>query len=205
MALLGLLLLSGAHAQTLRHDQIAPGTFLVAPRKALDPNFAETVVLIVQYDEESTMGLIINQPSRGNVAQLFPKRKALVSERVFIGGPVGRSGMLGLLRSKTKPPDAEHIFANIYLVADKKLFDKSLVPGAENKNFRVYLGYTGWAPGQLEEELNNDLWHLFDGDPRAVFDPAPENIWPRLVRLTELNIARVFPNPVRNALYRKYK
>ncbi|MBI4904274.1 MAG: YqgE/AlgH family protein [Acidobacteria bacterium] len=214
VAFLGLLSLGAAHAQTLRHDQLAAGKFLVAPRKALDPNFAETVVLIVQYDDDSTMGLIINQPSRGTVGQLFPQKKGLSGERVYVGGPVGRSGMLGLLRTKEKPADAQHIFEDVYLVADKKLFHESLATGAENKSFRVYLGYSGWAPGQLENELDNDMWHLFEGDVKTLFDRAPESIWPRLVRRTELNIALTFfPSlrsrsfdspvvPIRTALYR---
>lgn len=197
LALLGF---ANSQAQELRHDQLAAGTFLVAPRKALDPNFAQTVVLIVQYDDDTTLGLIINQPSRVAMGKLFPERKTNVEDPVYAGGPVGRSGMLALVRSSTKQAHTQFVFDDVYLLANRKLLTKTLASDADAKTFRVFLGYAGWSPGQLENELDNDLWHLFRADAKTVFDPHPENVWDRLIKRTEMQIARTHTRPI---LFRK--
>lgn len=173
---------------------LGAGSFLVAHRDLPDPNFAETVVLLVDYNSKGAMGLIINRQTRIPISRVFEDPAVRQSkDRIFEGGPVGRTGILGLLRTKAKPEDAKSVFADVYLVTSKALLDQSIAGGADSKTFRVYLGYSGWAPGQLESEVERGGWHIFRGDADAVFAADPGGVWDRLIRRTETRIARRRP------------
>ena len=175
---------------------LAAGKLLVAPRELLDPNFARTVVLLLRYDEEGAMGLILNRRTDVALSRVLQEWKEAKgrSDPVFVGGPVNRTSVLALLRSSVKPPEARPVFADVYLVGSKAVLEKTLAAGADSHSFRVYLGYAGWAPGQLEFEAQLDSWHIFKADPGAVFDPDPDSMWQRFIRRTELQIAAA-PRP----------
>jgi putative transcriptional regulator len=184
-------------AQFSRSKDLAAGKLLVAARDLPDPNFAGTVVLLVQYGEQGAMGLIINRSTGVPLARLFRdlKEAAGRSDPVYVGGPVEKTGVLGLLRSRTKPEEANHVFADVYLVSSKRLLVKTMAAGTESSMFRVYLGYCGWAPGQLEAETELGSWHIFRADAATVFDPEPDSVWQRLIRRTERLIAQGSADP----------
>jgi len=183
--------LNAAAQHRARVKDLAAGKLLVAPRELLDPSFARTVVLLVRYDEEGAMGLIINRRTDVALSRVLQEWKEAKgrSDPVFVGGPVNRAAVLGLLRSSAKPPEATPVFADVYLVSSKALLEKTLAAGADSQSFRVYLGYAGWAAGQLEYEVGLNSWHAFKADPGAVFDADPDSMWQRLIRRTELQIA----------------
>src|SRR6476469_2115764 len=91
-------------AQTRRPAELSAGKLLVASRDLGDPNFAETVVLLVHYDEDSVVGLVLNRRTKVPIARLLEEVKG-ASERsdpIYVGGPVGKSGILALLRSRSR-------------------------------------------------------------------------------------------------------
>lgn len=188
-----LLLWTGAVvAQTLSPRRLGPGTFLVSPRRSPDPNFSETVVLLVRYGEDGAMGLVINRPMKLTMSKLFPEHSAEKAKdgAVYSGGPVMRNGALALIRSKTRLENAQHVLGDVYMISDRAFFDKSVAANLPATTFRVYLGYSGWARDQLENELDHQLWHVMPGELSSVFDTEPESLWPRLVRRTELQVAQ---------------
>jgi putative AlgH/UPF0301 family transcriptional regulator len=71
--------------------------------------------------------------------------------------------------------------------------EKTLAGKGEPSVFHVFLGYAGWGPGQLEHEVELGAWHILPADAASVFDADPDSVWPRLIRRTELRIARVGP------------
>jgi putative transcriptional regulator len=173
-------------------DDLDAGKFLVARRDLPDPNFAQTVVLLIHYDEDDgAMGVIINRQTRLPLSRVFRELKEAEgrTDPVFAGGPVARTDGQGLLRSRTKPDDADPIFSDVYLVSTKNLLEKTLRAGTESAKFRLYLGYAGWAEGQLEHEIELGMWYVFPGDAEVVFDPKPETVWSRLIQRTELQLA----------------
>ena len=183
-----------------RVKDLAPGKFLIARQGLLDPNFARTVVLLVQYREEGAMGLIINRRTKLPLSRVLEELKDAKnrSDPVYLGGPVQITGVLALLRSRAKPEDALHVFADVYLVSSKAPLEKALAAGAESSALRAYLGYSGWLPGQLEQEIERGSWFIWRGDAAMVFDPDPETVWSRMIKKTEANIARSsFPQPER--------
>jgi putative transcriptional regulator len=170
-------------------DALAAGTLLVASDKLGDPNFAETVVLITRRDAtEGTMGLVLNRPMDVTLAKAFPSLKAN-SDPVYDGGPVSPDAVQALLRASAKPADAERIAADIYLVARKAPLEKSIAEHLPSEKFRVYLGYAGWGPGQLENEIREGAWTTTRG-VRYVFDGEPASLWPRLKRDAESQVAQ---------------
>ncbi|MBI1788421.1 MAG: YqgE/AlgH family protein [Acidobacteria bacterium] len=191
IAAAGALLGQRAPAQSTRVKDLAAGKFLVASRDLTDPNFAETVVLLVNYDENGAMGLIVNRRTRVPLSRVFDELKEAKgrADPVHVGGPVSRTGVLALLRSRTKPEEARSVFADVYMISTKTLLEQTLAAGAESSAFRVYLGYSGWGPGQLENEVELGGWHIFRGEAATVFDPDPDAVWPRLIKKTELRLA----------------
>ena len=190
----GLILLAWVPAYGQK-DELAPGKFLIADRELGDPNFAETVILVVNYDhDDGALGLIINRRTEVSLARVLRDVKGAKgrTDPVYLGGPVESAGVLAMLRSPSKPEEAQHIFADVYLVSSKTLLEKSLAEEAEPSRFHVYLGYAGWGPGQLEREMEAGGWHVLPAEVKVVFDADPDSVWSRLIKRTEMRIARVF-------------
>ena len=119
-------LLVPAQAGT-RVKELAAGKILVARRELLDPHFAETVVLLVQYDQKGTVGLIINRKTKIPISKLSKELEPAKgrTDPLYIGGPVETSGLMALFKSSTKPEDAKHVFADIYMISSKTTLEKS--------------------------------------------------------------------------------
>ena len=172
--------------------ELAPGTFLVASRDLGDPNFSETVILLLRYDEEQgAMGLIVNRRSDLPLARVFEdvKQAKARKDMAYLGGPVEEGNVLALLKSSAKLDAEQRVFAGVYLISSKEQLEKALAEKTEPSAFHVYLGYAGWGPGQLEHELELGAWHIMAAVAASVFDDDPEAVWPRLIRRTEMRIA----------------
>lgn len=178
-------------AQYGPQTNISVGSILVASEKLGDPNFAESVVLILQHDEqEGTLGVIINRQSELPLSRLFPSIKHASSDPIYMGGPVGITIAQALLRLRSKTDDATPVSGDVYVTASKKLIEKSVASGAQSSKFRVFLGYAGWAPGQLEAEIRLSAWSLLRAQSKIIFDGEPDSLWQRLNRETHWQMAQ---------------
>ena len=132
---------------------LGQGSLLVASRDLGDPNFATTVVLLVRYDadEEGVVGLVINRQTRVTVSRAMEGIKGSRgrTDYVYAGGPVGRSGMLALIRSRSKITDAERVFADVQLLSSKVQLEKVLSGTADPSTFRAYSMMMCWKPPQV--------------------------------------------------------
>jgi putative transcriptional regulator len=178
-----------AAAQNAPRTKLQPGSFLVASRKMRDPRFAKSVILIVRYEEKGALGLIVNQPTEVLLADLLPNVEKLKDrdDRVYLGGPVAKNGMMFLMRSDAAPADTQRIFADVYVSSSRERFNEVIVQ--DEARFRSYVGYAGWAPGQLESELRRHDWHVLPGKADAVFSEHPDGIWKTLIEQTEFLFA----------------
>ena len=167
----------------------AAGRFLVANRRMRDPRFVKSVILLVSYGAKGAMGLIVNQPSGVKLAELLPEADQLKDrgDTVYIGGPVAQDGIMLLLRAETEPEGAEHVFADVYVSPDRDVLDRLVA--RDSGNFRSYVGYSGWAPGQLDHELERRDWHVTPGDADLVFSPVPASVWDKLIKQTDMLFA----------------
>ena len=170
---------------------LAPGKILVAARGLPDPNFSETVVLLCDYNEKGAMGLVINRRSELKVAQAFPNVKLArdYTPTFFVGGPVEPSGVLALVRTSDARTDARHVFADVQLVSTRPQLEALIAKQTGSDQLRVFAGYSGWGPGQLDRETLTGSWHVFSIDSAIVFDPDPATLWERQVRRAQERFA----------------
>jgi len=175
-------------------QELSPGKLLVATKDLGDPNFAESVILIVKHDsEDGTLGLIINRRTTVPLARVFEEIKGAKSDPIYVGGPVETTGAQALLRSARKPEKAEHVFGDIYATGDKDLIEKCIGDGTEPTRFRVYIGYGGWASGQLEHEMELGSWSVIRATVDFVFDADPDSLWTRLRQKADMRVAGLKP------------
>jgi putative transcriptional regulator len=178
-------------AQVARVEELAEGKLLVAARGSPDAYFAESVILLARYEERSAVGVIINRRIKVSISRALPGMKGANNrtDPVYDGGPVGRAGVLALLRSANPPQEAGRIFADVYLVSSQSLLESTLAAGTEPDRFRVYLGYCGWGAGQLETEVERGLWHILPASAGTIFDNDPNSVWSRLIQQREEKLA----------------
>jgi putative transcriptional regulator len=170
------LLLAGALAWT---QEIAVGKILVASRKSHDADFAGTVILLVHHDRQATIGLFLNRPLNIPLSEVYPDLKG-AQLKLYAGGPL-TVGIRALYRSRAQPAEAARILNDVFMISTKTLLGEMVAKEPPSSVFRVYAGYTGWSPGQLQDEIARGLWHVLPGDAGVVFDPHPETVWSRLM------------------------
>ena len=149
------------------------GSLLIAAPQLLDPNFRRTVVLIADHGEEGAMGVILNRPSGMTVADAAPDLEPIVGPDapIFSGGPVQPAS--GVVLAEVAEAD-EPVFGDVVLVPGLgELAD--VVDGAGS--IRVFAGYAGWGPGQLDGELEREDWYLEPALASDVFSEDPETLW----------------------------
>jgi len=159
---------------------------LVAKDELTDPDFADSIVLVMNNLGPAPIGIIVNRPTRLGVSQLgsqlFPnlKRLAPLTDKVYFGGPVEfDSGEVWFLfRAATPPEHAVRAFDGIYLSADRELLRRLLSRDRPTDGLRIFIGHSGWAPGQLEAEIAHGDWKLERADPDAIFNGKSEHPWP---------------------------
>lgn len=171
------------------------GRLLVATPGLVDLNFAHTVVLLLEHsEEEGALGVVLNRPSPVTLAEAIPDWASVASHPpvVFIGGPVQRQAIVALARGVLDPDAFQPVLDTVGVVDLGR--DPDTVGVVED--LRVFSGYAGWAPGQLEQELELGGWWVVDSHPDDPFDADPERLWGRAVR-RQGGVYRHFPDDVR--------
>jgi putative transcriptional regulator len=183
-----LLLSTLCPAQSVRPEDLAPGKILIMQRDAPDPLFAHSVIVLAHYDRTGALGLMIHYRSPLTIQQVLSGIKGAEkrADPMFVGGPVELKVVMALLRANSPPEDASHVAGNLYLLSSKQSIGAALSAGRKTADFRIYLGYAGWGPGQLEREVRLNGWYIFDYDEGLVFDEHPETLWKRLIEKTGL-------------------
>jgi len=181
--------------QSTQVKDLGVGKLLVSSRDLADPNFAESVVLLIQYDPQGSVGLMINHRTRAPISRIIQNLDARKhgSDPIYIGGPVEMTAVFGLFRSRKRPDEGTPVLSEVYLASSKALLEKTLAATPGPSDLRIYLGYCGWAGGQLEFEVRQGGWWIFEANAGVVFDSDPGSVWSRLIARTELQIAQTEP------------
>lgn len=164
-------------------DGSLTGRLLIATPVLDDPNFARAVVLLLDHDDDGALGIVLNRPSEVEVQQAIDPWAELAAGPavIFGGGPVEPDAIVALGRSRPGmlPDQVEP------LVGDVRLIDLSADPvlvAAEVSQIRIFAGYAGWAPGQLEAEIDAGAWFAVEARSDDVVTPHPEHLWRTVLR-----------------------
>jgi putative transcriptional regulator len=183
---------SASGVPCLRHDgvmvdrssELRAGMLLVATPQLLDPNFADTVVLILDVDDGGALGVVLNRPSGVPVAEVLETWGEIASEPevLFRGGPVSTEGALGvaLLRDGDDVPigfrEVDGLLGLVDLDTPVELVTGSLA------GMRIFAGYAGWGADQLAAEIDEGSWYVVPGEPVDVFRLDPDELWRDVLR-----------------------
>ena len=156
----------------------------------LDPNFRRTVLVILEDDNEGTLAVILNRPSEVEPDGQLPHREAAAEPtRLFVGGPVAMEG--GYVVGEA----AGHVDVGVDVGADRR-FGILGADSADVSRVRYYVGHAGWAPGQLDGELDEGAWWLVAGTVDDWCSAEPEALWQTVVSRQRPKIAMYAGFPV---------
>ena len=180
-ALGALLLVFGVPWPTSADDAKPLTAILLVARAELpDPNFADSVVLVMNNLGPAPVGVIINRPTQVPVSRLFPDLKRLrqQQDKVYFGGPVELGSVWFLFRAATRPEHAIQVCDGVYFGASRELLLQLLGRAKPMDGLRIFIGYSGWSLGQLEAEIAHGDWTLARAESNAIFNGKPEHPWP---------------------------
>jgi putative transcriptional regulator len=167
-------------------SSLAP-MFLLSMPQMLDPNFSRTVVLLCTHTDEGAFGLVVNRPltTRGRVmVNLDPPVSTERELQLWVGGPVEpqRSSILvGQAPDELGGPSCVRVAEGLYLSTDPDLLRRMLEPSPPDYA-RLFVGYSGWAAGQLEAEIEASAWLMGDVDRDIIFNTSPDRMWDTAIR-----------------------
>ncbi len=155
------------------------GRLLIASPLIGDPNFDRSVVLMIEHNAEGALGVVLNHPSQTDVAEMLPAWAPLTARPpvFFIGGPVSPESVI-CLGQAIGDASAEESFHRV--VGNVGTVDLNRDPdeiAIDLDEVRLFAGYSGWGPQQLEAELAADAWFVVDADPGDPLMGAPEELW----------------------------
>ena len=193
-------LLTGLHGTpALASSEFSPssvgkGVLLVASPSLVDPNFRETVVLIVEHNPQGTLGLILNRSTNVLLSEALPGLTALkgTKHRLFAGGPVQPTIVLLLSKLKEPQADMRSVFDGVYIGGNPEALERIITQAKPADRFRAFAGYAGWAPGQLGLEMLQGSWAVLPPETFNIFDKDPATLWPD--SLSQLQAPRVISN-----------
>lgn len=160
------------------------GKFLIAETDLGDPNFVRTVVLMISHTEEGAFGLVVNRRSEftlGEAAEMY-RESPFAGIPLYVGGPVEQEYLFCLhsgLPAGQLGPHARQVCPGVFFEPQFPLLEQYILSSETVKPpvIRLFAGYSGWGPGQLEQELASQAWAVLPGSPDLVFHPNPEEGW----------------------------
>lgn len=171
-----------------RVSDASPGMLLVASPALVDPNFADTVVLLLDVTREGALGVVLNRPSGLAVSEVLEPWGDVVAEPevLFRGGPVETDGALAVVHRVDDDPDpvglrdVESSFISGLALLDLDTPVEIVLP--QVSDLRIFAGYAGWGAGQLEAEIEEGSWYVVPGQVDDVFRADSATLWRDVLR-----------------------
>jgi putative transcriptional regulator len=168
----------------MKNREPVPGDVLVASVLLSEGVFSQTVVLVLDSDDDGALGVVLNEISQTALEAVLPEWSGFVSEPqlLFHGGPVSPNGAICLasvMNAGEEPPGWRRLFDTVGLLhLDTPI---EIVSGAY-RDLRIFAGYAGWSAGQLQAELAQGLWHVVSAGYSDVFSTSPLDLWRAVLR-----------------------
>ena len=173
--------------------------FLIAMPNMADPNFSRTVTFLFEHSAQGAMGIVINRPTKMQLAEVFLQLKlpcantSVEHQSVLQGGPVKTEQGFVIHRNSGNWEYSVQVSDNIQITTSRDIL-AAMARGDGPPSAIVALGYAGWGAGQLEAELQANCWLTADVDERVLFDLPYEDRWDAAVRLLGIDASRLGPD-----------
>ncbi|HXS80715.1 MAG TPA: YqgE/AlgH family protein [Gammaproteobacteria bacterium] len=168
----------------LAAQTISSGTLLVASPQLTDVNFARSVVLVLQHDENGTVGVVLNRPTSLVPGTIFPELAeglGAYDGRLFRGGPIAPTRLLYLVRGLAAATvNGPEVLDKVFLSIDDGSLSDMVRLADGTDELRLYAGHAAWVPGQLQAEIGAGGWQVLLATPELVFDEDPGSLWSKL-------------------------
>lgn len=177
-----ILLVWAASLPALAEESANPTLLLVANPMVRGTIFEKSVVLAFRHKNQPAMGVILNKQGDRSLGDWLPDLAGSTNagQRVFSGGPLSPKSLPYLIHRADNPGNALPILDGVWLgVSPDVLAD--IVQGEKDPDIRVFQGFAGWAPGQLEAEIRHGLWYILPVEDELLFSEKPELLWPQLI------------------------
>ena len=158
------------------------GIVLIAKPGMPDPNFSETVVLVTWTEEGTTVGVVLNRPSVRRLVDIAPNWPGAedYKEQIYSGGPVMRQVLVALFESQTEPKErAFRVLPHSYISMHPAVLEPLIA--RPPTRMRLYAGFSGWAPRQLEAEVDRGTWYMLRATEDVIFRKDTTGMWRELV------------------------
>lgn len=165
-------------------DATLSPVLLVSMPQMADPNFVRTVILLAEYGRHGAFGIVVNrrmdEPAH-EIVRVEPAIDIRMDVHLFVGGPVEPNRAWVLTAHRELDPQALEVGDGVYLSASADLIRHAL-QSPPDSSVRVVIGYAGWGPGQLDEELAQSAWLLAPIEADLVFDTPVDRVWDAVIR-----------------------
>jgi putative transcriptional regulator len=163
------------------------GSLLIASATLVDPNFARCVLLMLESNDEGSLGVILNQPSETDVGEVLEAWRDVVNPPgvFFRGGPVELNAALAIGALQRPPEEAPPPAGWRQVTGALGLIDLDDSPDdylGRLTGLRVYAGYAGWGAGQLDHEIAEGSWYVVPARASDLFSETPERLWREILR-----------------------
>ncbi|MBN1599611.1 MAG: YqgE/AlgH family protein [Bacteroidales bacterium] len=164
------------------HQEPQKGKVLVSEPFLLDNYFKRSIVLITEHNEEGTIGFVLNKPVDININDViedFPK----IDAEVALGGPVSTNTLHYIHTLGDIIPNSVPVLKNIWWGGEFAIVERLISSGnLDRAQIRFFLGYSGWSPNQLENELSENAWVVSDITPEEIMTPMNKHFWIKTLR-----------------------
>ena len=168
--------------QKPQNAALATGKLLIAEPFLSDPNFARSVILLCEHGEEGSVGFILNKSTELTLGDLLPDLYTPLLN-VYQGGPV-QLDTLHMLHRMPGVFGGNQIFPGVFWGGSYEALQQAIAENTyQPMDLRLFVGYAGWSPGQLEKEMSEGAWIVTDLSEQILFETEAENIWKQAIQL----------------------
>ncbi len=169
-----------------------PGTLLLAAPRMTDQHFEEAAILLCVHDEQGSLGLVLNRGLEMDLKAILGENAPAAAPPLSWGGPVSIEQVLSLYGGPETLSDSQPVLPGVCLGGG---LEDLLALHATKVPVRLFLGYSGWDPGQLEQEISAGAWLLTSTSEEAVFRQPPATLWSRTVAGLEPSLSWLRNHP----------
>lgn len=168
---------------------------LIAMPTLRDPNFERTVTYICEHNNDGAMGIVINRPTDILLAEVFEQMEIKADspardDKVFVGGPVEEQRGFVLHTGPSRWESSLTVDTDVSVTTSRDILE-AMAQGKGPANTLLALGYAGWSPGQLEQEMLDNAWLTGPADKRILFELPPAQRWEAAARLLGVDMALI--------------